>query len=326
MILHDLRAWLFGRAAPFEVGVPPRARSAIEAVYVASLVFAASLAGLSSIASWLVPVVLFAGGVALVRPWSAAHGGAMARALTSLLLFVGLAVAVLVERPGLTEHTRIAAVAAFASGHLFVVLALRGVAVVIVVILLARGDGQSLGSLGLRRERLGRELGVGLLATGGAFAADIASAIPLAFFLVVSGTKGAAMGGGDVQRRAEGLGELLPHGGALAFALTAIFAAAFEEIVFRGFLLGRLKRVSGSWVVALLVASAIFGSGHLYEGFYAVFQTFVLGLFFGLLALRRGRVESAIVAHASFDAIIFAVAKLVLASSAMQDALKAMPK
>ncbi len=324
MNLAPLRAWLFGPAAALEVGVPDRARAAVEALFVGLLVFAASLSSLGHVAAWVVPIGLFAAGFALVRPWSRAHGGVLGRAVSCALLALGLAVAVLAERPGTTANARIAPIAAFAANHLFVILAARGSAVVVVVALLARGDGQSLASLGLRREGLPRELGIGVVATLGAFAADIASAIPFALVVTLSGKMGAA-GGGDVHRRAQGLNELVPQGGALAFALTAIFAATFEEVVFRGFLMGRLKRVSGSWVVALVVASAIFGSGHLYEGWYAVFQTFVLGVFFGLLVLRRGRVESAIVAHAAFDAIIFAVAKVVLASHAMQDALKAVP-
>jgi len=201
---------------------------------------------------------------------------------------------------------RIAAIATFVQTHLFAMLALRGVSGIVLAWLLVRANGQGFSQLGIERHGLGREAARGAVGVFGAFAADIVSAIP-ALVIATAFAQDALQR--DMERRTEGLGQLLPQGSVLAFAVTAVFAAAFEEVVFRGFLVPRLRHLTGSWVAAVLVAGAVFASGHLYEGVYALFQTFVLGLYFSRMFLLRARIEAPIVAHALFNTAIFAIAK-----------------
>jgi len=214
-------------------------------------------------------------------------------------------IALRVPWPDEPRRLRFAAVASFVQAHLFLMLVLRGLSGIALVWLLARANGQGAAQLGLARQGLGREVVWGLPGALFAFVADVASAVPA---LVASAFAQDALQR-DMGRRTEGLGQLLPQGSVLAFAVTAVFAAAFEELVFRGFLVPRLRHVTRSWIVAALVASAVFASGHLYEGVYALFQTFVLGLYFSAMFLARGRIESPIVAHAVFNTVVFAIAK-----------------
>jgi membrane protease YdiL (CAAX protease family) len=103
----------------------------------------------------------------------------------------------------------------------------------------------------------------------------------------------------------------------LAFVLAMIVTATFEEVVFRGFLLPRLRVATGSWGVAIAVSSLAFGAGHLYEGLVAIVQTTALGVFFSLAFLRRRRLLPVVLAHASFNVIVFGILTFLSRSGAM---------
>ncbi len=207
--------------------------------------------------------------------------------------------------PGSTSAVA-GAIGGVVRAHLFASLALRGLCMIAFVIVLARSDGQSLRQLGLVRRQAPREIVMGLPAMIGAMGANLIVAVPIG--LVGLAFKDALPG--LARTRSEGLRIFTAQGtdarALLAFAATAVFAAAFEELVFRGFLVPRLKRVTGSWIAAVVLSSALFASGHLYEGAAALFQTFAIGAYFALLLLRRGRLESAIVGHALFNVVMFA--------------------
>ena len=53
------------------------------------------------------------------------------------------------------------------------------------------------------------------------------------------------------------------------------------------------------------MASLVRGSYHLYQGFGGATANFVLGLFFGRIFQRRGRVMPMLVAHFLIDAVAF---------------------
>lgn len=79
------------------------------------------------------------------------------------------------------------------------------------------------------------------------------------------------------------------------FALIFSWAlAAFgEEMVFRGYLIHRLADIfpntDNRWIIALLTSAALFSIGHLYQGFTGVIDTFLAGIFLGVLYVFRRR-------------------------------------
>ncbi len=217
------------------------------------------------------------------------------------------------------------AIQAFVGAHIFASLAIRGICVIALVILLARADGQRVRQLGLLRAGALREIAMGLPAMFGAFGANLIVAIPIGLVSLVAGDALQR----DMNSRAEGLSVLTAQGTGMGafftFAITAVFAAAFEELVFRGFLVPRLRSVTGSWVAAVVLANVAFASGHLYEGVAALFQTFAIGVYFSLLLLWRGRLESAIFGHASFNIAMFAVITALEKSGALEALRHAKP-
>jgi membrane protease YdiL (CAAX protease family) len=87
--------------------------------------------------------------------------------------------------------------------------------------------------------------------------------------------------------------------------LSALRAALTEEVIVVGYLYARLADLGwGRW--RIIVGSALLrGSYHLYQGFGAFVGNAAMGVVFGWLYLRFGRLVPLVVAHFVLDAAIF---------------------
>ena len=87
--------------------------------------------------------------------------------------------------------------------------------------------------------------------------------------------------------------------------LSALRAALTEEVIVVGYLFARLGDLGwGRWKI--IVGSALLrGSYHLYQGFGAFIGNVAMGIVFGWLYTRFGRLVPLIVAHFLLDAAIF---------------------
>lgn len=96
----------------------------------------------------------------------------------------------------------------------------------------------------------------------------------------------------------------------------AVVGGGFTEELIRAFILTRFERALGriGLAVAVVVDSAVFGLGHLYQGVTAALQSGVTGLLFALIFLKRRRVADSMVAHAIFDLFGIALAYLLYAA------------
>lgn len=93
----------------------------------------------------------------------------------------------------------------------------------------------------------------------------------------------------------------------------AIFAAGFgEEILYRGFLMDRLERLSGlrnKAALVLALQALLFGLPHLYQGLGGMVVTATVGLWFGWIRIRLGgKLWAVIIAHAAVDVIMMSLA------------------
>lgn len=85
------------------------------------------------------------------------------------------------------------------------------------------------------------------------------------------------------------------------FALVVMLAGGVREEVQRAFIIRRFDRYLGGAIPGLIAFSAVFGLGHLEQGYAAAIATGVLGAGWGLLYWRRGSVVAPIVSHAGFN-------------------------
>lgn len=177
-----------------------------------------------------------------------------------------------------------------------------GTAMLLAMLLYIRRDASWQESLALRSQPFGRTVGWSLLGFLGIYAVN----------LVLTLTYVAARG--DVQAvAAQRLGWLgiladLPIGTILPLAL---FAGFWEETVFRGFFLGRLRAAIPAAqergarlrrdALATLLTALFFGLGHGYQGPLGVLQTTLAGVTMGALVLWRQSLWPAIGAHLTVD-------------------------
>lgn len=78
-----------------------------------------------------------------------------------------------------------------------------------------------------------------------------------------------------------------------------------EEILVLGYLLRRLDQLGWAPGPAIGLAALVRGSYHLYQGFGGFIGNAILGVIFGVLYRRWGRVTPMIIAHTLIDAVTF---------------------
>jgi membrane protease YdiL (CAAX protease family) len=87
--------------------------------------------------------------------------------------------------------------------------------------------------------------------------------------------------------------------------LSALRAALQEEIIVIGYLFARLRDLGFRTWTIILSAAVLRGSYHLYQGFGAFVGNFAMGVLFGWLYTRYGRVLPLVIAHFVIDTAIF---------------------
>jgi membrane protease YdiL (CAAX protease family) len=92
--------------------------------------------------------------------------------------------------------------------------------------------------------------------------------------------------------------------------IPVLLAVAFangwaEEIIVVAFLMTRLRQFGHTPVVVLILSSLLRGTYHLYQGFGAGLGNIVMGLVFGYVWQRTGRLWPLIIAHGVIDAVAF---------------------
>lgn len=92
---------------------------------------------------------------------------------------------------------------------------------------------------------------------------------------------------------------------AIVLLLSAVRAAVTEEVIVIGYLFARLKDLGwGKWTI-LFSTAALRGTYHLYQGVPAFIGNFAMGVLFGWLYQRLGRLLPLVIAHFVIDAAIF---------------------
>lgn len=177
---------------------------------------------------------------------------------------------------------------------LFPVLGLRAVAVVIILAVLLRARGQSWATLGWTRRRLGGDLALGLAAVATAYVLIFAWAL-LSMSLWPSLIE-------EMNQNADLLLTMLPDWPFSVYVLAAVLIGYYEELLFRGFLMTRLRRVTGSWWLAVVLSTVMFTGLHMGDQMMAAMVPItILSLVFSVFTIWRGSVIPAMVGHFLFD-------------------------
>ncbi|WP_253485206.1 CPBP family intramembrane glutamic endopeptidase [Natronocella acetinitrilica] len=181
-------------------------------------------------------------------------------------------------------------------------IVLQGGLILLGMQLLLWRRGQRWRSLGLVNFRL-QDVPLGLLALGIVFVVNLllSGLLLLTSPDVLSGH----------QQELAGVADWLVGGHSLWTLLAITFFIGFyEEVLARGFILNRCQVLfPGVWAPVIL-SSVLFGLGHLYQGWFGVVQTAVIGLVFARLMVRWGSLWPLILAHTGLNFASLSVFRL----------------
>jgi membrane protease YdiL (CAAX protease family) len=98
---------------------------------------------------------------------------------------------------------------------------------------------------------------------------------------------------------------ILPASGSerAGFTLVALTAGVCEEILYRGYLVYAFDRVLPSSWWSMLLAAALFGAAHAYQGVRGIASTGLLGGFLGAVYVAGGSLWPGIFLHAVVDLV-----------------------
>ncbi len=92
--------------------------------------------------------------------------------------------------------------------------------------------------------------------------------------------------------------------------LVMLGVVVWEEVVFRGFLLTRLRALTGRWWMAVPLSAVLFGLAHGYQGPLAMAMIAVLGIVLALLAVWRRSLLPGMALHLANNLMFMALLRL----------------
>ncbi|RJP37482.1 MAG: CPBP family intramembrane metalloprotease [Phycisphaerales bacterium] len=173
-------------------------------------------------------------------------------------------------------------------------MATRTVLLTAAVFIINRARGLSLAALGVASRQLASNAGLGVLVIAALSLLMLAGAVVVQ--LVFPGFAE------QMQENTRRLKEMVPRMSPPALLALMAMVAWWEELVFRGFLLTRVRRATGSWAWAVVVSGGVFVGLHALEqtGAAMLFIS-LLALTFSLLTIWRRSLIPAIAGHLVFD-------------------------
>jgi len=159
----------------------------------------------------------------------------------------------------------------------------------ILILLILKGEKLGLDSIGLHSRNWGKSILWGLLGVVFVGAA-------LAIILFVFSKTGIKFGQGSESDRYKNVSLWV-------MTVMVLRAGIVEEICYRGYIIERLQKISGSWVVYFLFPLILFGAFHYRQGVGGVIISFVAGGILALLYLKRRDLKANIITHFLVDFI-----------------------
>ncbi len=196
---------------------------------------------------------------------------------------------------------------------------LNGVAAMLAIWLATRGQPAIRQSLGLATDGLGREIFWGMLMVIPCYIANIIASV---LYILASNTDVMDIAG----QRLENM-EVLATLSAVSVVPISIYVGVYEEILFRGFFLSRMRSFfggppsGGATFLAIILSSAVFGMAHVYQGTLGIVQTFTVGVVLAIIALWRKKIWACMIAHMGID--IFGLVLLRVVKPMLEEALRA---
>ncbi len=171
---------------------------------------------------------------------------------------------------------------------------IRAIFSILLIGLILRARGQRARSVGVSTERWGLNTLIGIGALPVVYGLIY---LVMATIWIVEPTLLDQM-----YENADRITALVPKLSPVSFAGLSVVVGVYEELIFRGFLMTRLRRGLGNWTLAVLVSSAFFTALHgVDQTAVALVAVAILSVTFSVLTIWRRSIIPAIVTHMLFD-------------------------
>ncbi len=157
----------------------------------------------------------------------------------------------------------------------------------ILLLLITKGENLGLDSIGLHNRNWGKSILWGLIGTVIAIAA-------LAILLFIFSKVGIKFGEG-------GEGARYKNVSLWVMTLVVLRAGIVEEICYRGYVIERLEKMTGNWIVYFLIPLILFGAFHYKQGIGGIIIAFVAGAILAVLYIKRRDLKANIITHFLVD-------------------------
>ncbi len=173
-------------------------------------------------------------------------------------------------------------------------LLLRAAIAIGIIWVIVTSRRQGIASVGLPRKKWAMDSLIGVLATPVVY-----GLIYLVIILLWVASPALVE---QMNENADRIKELVPKMPLVAFFGLSVVIGVYEELIFRGFLMSRLRRGTGSWTAAVLISSFMFTALHAMDQTpVALVVVGLLSITFSMLTIWRRSIIPAIVTHALFD-------------------------
>ncbi|HSE42136.1 MAG TPA: type II CAAX endopeptidase family protein [Acidobacteriota bacterium] len=163
------------------------------------------------------------------------------------------------------------------------IFALTGV----LLLLIIKGEKLGLDSIGLHNRNWGKSVLWGFIGALIAFAA-------LAILLLIFSQFGIKFGEGEEGARYKNVSLWV-------ITIMVLRAGIVEEVCYRGYVIERLEKMTGNWIVYFLIPLILFAVFHYRQGTPGVIIAFVAGAILAVLYLKRRDLKANIITHFIVD-------------------------
>jgi len=200
--------------------------------------------------------------------------------------------------PGLADDANDEAMLDFARIAMVPMIILRCAGAILVIAVILAIRRQSVRSVGMTRRGFMLNIPIGV------------GAMVVAFWLTILTLNMLALVWPSImqemEENAEWITRAIPNLHPLGFAGLTLLIGFYEELVFRGFLMTRLRRALGSWILAVLVSTVVFTALHAMDQTWpALIAVSILSVVFSVVTIWRRSLVPAIVGHALFNLFQF---------------------
>ena len=90
--------------------------------------------------------------------------------------------------------------------------------------------------------------------------------------------------------------------------LTCLVTGYTEEIFFRSYLYKSLLKAGTGVIPSVIITSLLFGSGHIYEGYFALASTAVIGAFLSFMFIKTRSIHTVAIGHGLYNFSVLLIA------------------